>query len=112
MYTNEEKVTYFSEKITDRAEMNQFFSNAIAVQNNAYGLRFAENNYEVSCEVLSRKGFCNHHDCEQCKLKWAHERAKDEILCGIRRSPMRNRKNDIRITVSKVNGHEIVTMVL
>ena len=104
---------YMNELRESRAARNQFFSNAIAKQNDegTYSVRYAKKNLTFSCNVLAGLDFCNRR-CEQCKLQIAHENAIAEIRAGLRKPSLKSTDSrEVSISIRK-DGSIRITQTL
>lgn len=83
-YSYEDKVSFAVKNISkDINGPEKFLSGAVAFQNKAYRVDWANKKFAYACDVLARIGYC-HNKCEQCPLHGAHEKAIEEIKDDVR----------------------------
>lgn len=84
-YTFDQQVEYEFKRIKgDRRDQDNFFRNAISIQNKAWDISFADGKLAVACEVLCLCGYCNPQKCDRCQLTAANKRAHQDISLGLR----------------------------
>lgn len=119
-FTYNEKLEYELNKLRgNREAQNNFFGKALGIQNspNTYDIKYAEKKFDFACDVLVHCDYCNHTQCEQCKLLMANKNAKEDILEGRRKRPEKKfytpRQTEdyiVRFRVDKKTG--IVTAIM
>ena len=101
--TKEEIVAYEVKKIRESGSevysAAKFKSKAIDIQVKAWDENFANEKYEIACDVLMGVEHCSHINCDDCPLKVAHEEAISEILSGDRTKPERKRVKRFKYSI-------------
>lgn len=85
-HSREEIIAYETAKLNDGDvhAAGKFKSKAIDIQHKAYDKDFANEKFEIACEILTSVGHCSQSECESCPLSIAHNTALTEIEAGTR----------------------------